>query len=516
VRRARMFRSAPMFRLSLLALSLVSSSLHAHSVAGWGNDADTSGKAGGIAAGEPSRFNATLWTFAQGTAAPKQPPKAKPAASRGPRAAEAKPPARRSSEPEVLTNESVMKMVSGGVDEATLIAKINSSAAAFTLDADSLIRLKSANVPSAVVRAMLNWKAPGTAAPAALAVPPAAPEPVVGNIVKDTGPALPSAAPAIAPPETPLTTVTARQGTSTFPLSDKPQSVLFVKSEAGTAKEAVVNVVLGDAGIQLITMGLSPMIGWNPYLGDTINKAARLGKGLLLNQNGATKGFEIETLTGSTADVTLKEGKVELLVPLNRYISSADMDPSTIEPVVLRTQPRDNEQRRVLSDRKVVLKQVKKGRFDLKPTTDRVESDVEQSLVPITVERMPNGVIKITTDEDLKRGEYALVFRKNDASSVRTANVPLKATPKQASAPAQAAPSAGAFPGMTPEMMGDMTPEQMAAMQQMQQAQAQPAQPRGGMFGGLGRRTPAAPPPQAPGADAAVAGFLAWDFRVLP
>ncbi len=141
---------------------------------------------------------------------------------------------------------------------------------------------------------------------------------------------------------------------------------------------------------------------------------------------------------------------------------------------------------------------------------------MEQSLVPITVERMPNGVIKITTDEDLKRGEYALVFRKNDASSVHTANVPLKATPKQASAPAQAAPSAGTFPGMTPEMMGDMTPEQMAAMQQMQQGQAQPAQPRGGMFGGLGRRTPAAPPTQAPGADAAVAGFLAWDFRVLP
>jgi len=50
----------------------------------------------------------------------------------------------------------------------------------------------------------------------------------------------------------------------------------------------------------------------------------------------------------------------------------------------------------------------------------------------------------------------------------------------------------------------------------MQQAQAQPAHQRGGMFGGLGRRTPAAPPTQAPGADAAVAGFLAWDFRVLP
>jgi len=454
----------------------------------------------------------TVASFAQGTAAPKQPPKAKPAAPRGPRAAKPKPPARGSSEPAVLTNDSVMKMLAGGVDEEIVIAKINSSAAAFTLDADSLIRLKSANVPSAVVRAMLNWKAPGTAAPPASAVAPTAPEPVVGNIVKDPGPALASAPPPAALPETPLTTVTARQGASAFPLSDKPQSVLFVKSEAGTAKEAVVNVVLGDVGIQLITMGLSPMMGWNPYLGDTINKVAKLGKGLLLNKSGATKGFEIETLTGSTADVTLKEGKVELLIPLDRYISSADMDPSTIEPVVLRMQPRDNEQRRVLSGRKVILKQTKKGRLDLKPTTDRVESDVEQSLVPITVERMPNGVIKITTDENLTRGEYALVFRKKDASSVYTANVPLKATPKQASAPANSAPPAGAFPGMTPEMMGQMTQEQMAAMQQ---GQVQPAQPRGGMFGGMGRRTPAAPPTKAPSADA-VAGFLAWDFRVLP
>lgn len=315
--------------------------------------------------------------------------------------------------------------------------------------------------------------------PWTLAQAATAPGPVVAAIAKDTRPAL---------PETPLTTVTARQGAATFPLSDKPQSVLFVKSEAGTAKEAVVNLVLGDVGIQLITMGLSPMIGWNPYMGDAINKAAKLGKGLLLNQNGDTKGFEIETLTGSTADVTLKEGKLELFIPLNRYISNADMDPGAIEPVVLRVQPRDNEQRRVLSGRKVVLKQIKKGRLDLKPTTDRVESDVEQSLVPVTIERMPDGILKLTTSEDLKRGEYALLFRRKDAStSAYTANVPLKSTPKQETAPAE-------------DFMG------MAAMQQ-------PAQPRGGVFGGLGRRAPAPPPP---GGEPAGPGFLAWDFRVLP
>ena len=456
----------------------------------------------------------TVASFAQGTAAPKPPPKAKPAAPRGPQAAKPKPPAQSKPEPVALTNDSIIKMLSGGVDEEIVIAKIKSSDAAFTLDADSLIRLKSANVPSAVVRAMLNWKAPGTAAPAA---PPAAPEPAAGNIVKDPGPALPSAPPA------------SRSSRDSVDHRDRTAGGEHISAE----RQAAVGVVCQKRGWdcqgsgrecrsgrcrdKLITMGLSPMLGFNPYMGEAISKAAKLGKGMLLNSNGVTKGFEIETLTGSTADVTLKEGKVELLIPMNRYMPSADMDPGTIEPVVLRMQPRDNEQRRVLSGRKVIVKQTKKGRFDLKPTTDRVESDVEQALVPITVERMPNGVVKITTAEDLTRGEYALVFRKKDASSVYTANVPLKATPAQASAPAEAAPPAGDFPGMTPEMMGQMTPEQVAAMQQSQAQQAQPAQPRGGMFGGLmGRRAAAAPPPQAPGADTAVAGFLAWDFRVLP
>jgi hypothetical protein len=439
-----------------------------------------------------------LASFAQVPAPKKQTPAPKTAQPAKP-AAPAKPP---SSEPAVLTNDSIIKMVAAGLDEKTVIAKINSSAATFTLDADGLTRLKGANVPPAVVRAMLNWKAPGTA-PAAVAASPAPAEAAPVVVVKEPVPATPAAPPR--PPQ--LDTVTVRQGVAFFPLNDKPQAVLFVKSEAGSAKDAIVNVVLSDVGIQLITMGLTPMMPWNPYLGDAISKAAKLGKNLLLNKNGDTKGFEIETLTGSTADVTLKEGQVEFLVPVNRYIPSADMDPNSIEPVVLRMQPRDNEQRRMLSNRKVVLKQTKTGRFDLKPTTDRVESNVEQSLVPITVERMPEGVIRITTNEDLKRGEYALVFRKKDASGAYTANVPLKPAPRQPSAPAEAAPGAG-FPGMTPE--------QVQLMQQ-QQGQAQTPPPRGGMLGlgGLGRRPPAAPPAPPPAAAASDAGFLAWDFRVL-
>jgi hypothetical protein len=60
--------------------------------------------------------------------------------------------------------------------------------------------------------------------------------------------------------------------------------------------------------------------------------------------------------------------------------------------------------------------------------------------------------------------------------------------------------------------MAMMSPEQIQAMQQqMQQGQAAPS--RGGMFG---RRRGPAPAAAVPPADGSIAGFLAWDFRVIP
>ena len=77
-------------------------------------------------------------------------------------------------------------------------------------------------------------------------------------------------------------------------------------------------------------------------------------------------------------------------------------------------------------------------------------------------------------------------------------------------------PGAGAgMPGMTPEMMANMSPEQIQMLQQMQAAQGGAQAPsRGGMFG-MPKR-PQAPPPQAAAGDGSMAGFIAWDFRVIP
>ncbi len=432
------------------------------------------------------------------TASAQPPPRpAKPVGAKAAAAKQAKPAA--PVKPEVLTNASILRMVGAGLDEDTILAKIKSTPANFSLGTDDLILLKEAKIPQRVLRAMLGQRTgePQAAAP---------------TVVTDPGP-LVVAAPAVEPPTQTVPTLTdhvvARQGATIVQLANKPQKVLFVKSEATDIKTAVANILLSDVGLQLLTMGMSSqMMMWNPYMGDTILKAANIGKGMLLNKSSDTKGFEIETLPGLTADVTLKEGKTEFFIPVNRYIPSANFDPATVEPVLLRLEPRDKDTNRVLSGRKVTLKQEKKGRFDLKPTTDRQESNVEQTIVPVTVERMPDNVFKVTTQADLKRGEYAMVFRKKDAAGAYTSNVPLKPDAPPA---AVADAAAEAIPGMTPEMMAMLGPQQAAAMQQQMQQQNAGQQQRGGLFGRM-KAAPAAPPP----GDGPMTGFIAWDFRVLP
>src|SRR5947208_9704673 len=73
---------------------------------------------------------------AQG-AAPAKPPQKKAAQPRPAKPAPVEPaaaPTPAVSEPEVLTNASVVKMLAAGLDPEIVIAKINSSQAKFTLD----------------------------------------------------------------------------------------------------------------------------------------------------------------------------------------------------------------------------------------------------------------------------------------------------------------------------------------------------------------------------------------------
>jgi hypothetical protein len=267
-------------------------------------------------------------------------------------------------------------------------------------------------------------------------------------------------------------------------LGDRPQKVLFVKSAATNAKEAIANILLSDAGLSLITMALAPQMKmWNPYMNDSLRKAVNLGQGMLAGHGIDTKGFEYDTLPGTTANVTLQEGPAEFTAPLSPYLSSAEMDLSRLQPVLLRLDVREKDRSRLLASRQVVLKQNKTSRFDLKPTVERVENGVEQSIVPIEVERLPGSVYRIKTREGLAAGEYALVFRNPSAAGDYTSNVALQPTRNEAAPKmsALAAPPAPVSP------FGMLRRGSSAGMQ---------------------------PPPVDAGA-AGVCGFVAWDFRVV-
>jgi hypothetical protein len=241
----------------------------------------------------------------------------------------------------------------------------------------------------------------------------------------------------------------------------------------------IANLLLSDVGLSLLTMGLAPQMKmWNPYFGDTLSKATALGKGLLRSRGADTKGFEYDTLAGTTADVTLATGRPELLIPMNTYLASADVDLASVQPVLLKLETREKDQARLLSSRQVLLKETKKGRFDFKPTVERQELGMEQNAIPVDVELTAEHVYRVTPKQDLGPGEYALVLRRKADPGAFSADLPLKPTP----APVERA-------GMMPA--------------------AQPPTRRGL----LGLSSPTLPSQTAP--QASMAGFLAFDFRVL-
>lgn len=383
-------------------------------------------------------------------------------------------------QPRVLTNASVIRMVRSGMDAAAIVAAIQASPAQFQLDADHLAQLNDQKVPRAVLRAMLGKSAPP--APGAAPAPASAPA-SESSAARPVAPA--PAAPAPVPAN--LDHALVRQGVASVPLADRPQKVVFVKTDSGNARDAIADLLLSDVGLSLITMGLAPQMKmWNPYFGDTLSKVTTLGKGVLRSRGADTKGFEYDMLPGTTADVTLREGKPELLIPMKNYLASADVDLAGVQPVLLKLETREKDQGRLLSARQVLLKETKKGRFDFKPTVDRQELGLEQNAVPVEVQLTADYVYRITPKQDLRPGEYALVFRKRVNSGAFTADLPLKPTP---------AP---------PQQQGMMLPDMMTP----------PARPQGPV--GFLRRPKAMQSPEtAQGQQAPMAGFLAWDFRIL-
>ena len=58
----------------------------------------------------------------------------------------------------------------------------------------------------------------------------------------------------------------------------------------------------------------------------------RSRKGILVGHGSDTKGFEYDTLPGATAEVTLKEGNAEFLMPMNSYLPARISMPPASSP----------------------------------------------------------------------------------------------------------------------------------------------------------------------------------------
>ena len=65
-------------------------------------------------------------------------------------------PARTDSAGEVLTDQTIMTLVAAGLGPDTIVAKINASRGTYDTSTNALIELKRANVPDAVIAAMVN------------------------------------------------------------------------------------------------------------------------------------------------------------------------------------------------------------------------------------------------------------------------------------------------------------------------------------------------------------------------
>lgn len=69
---------------------------------------------------------------------------------------------------ETLTNETVVTLVSAGLGDEAVIAKIKASAARYELSTDSLIALKKSGVSSAIIAAMIEADSQGMVSPKAV------------------------------------------------------------------------------------------------------------------------------------------------------------------------------------------------------------------------------------------------------------------------------------------------------------------------------------------------------------
>ena len=210
-------------------------------------------------------------------------------------------------------------------------------------------------------------------------------------------------------------------------LTEHARRLVSVKNKETQPKSWLAQVPISKIGTTLLTLEAGPEArAVTPYMETGLTKAAHLGKGILTKHGSAQQEFEFDLLPGPTAGVTIYEGTVEILIPLNAYLPSVEARLDDVQPVLLKLSESEKDQSRVISTRAVVVQEDRKGRFDMKGRTEKQEKAREETSIPIMFTRLADHVIKAVSQEPLTMGEYALIFRRKAPSGESVENVVLR------------------------------------------------------------------------------------------
>ena len=209
-------------------------------------------------------------------------------------------------------------------------------------------------------------------------------------------------------------------------LTDTPQKTATLNHVKGTKTLALES--LGKTGAGMMAGPAANLAV--PYAETGAVKLGHLGRELISRHGIDAKRVEFDVLPGRTAGVSVNPGDVEIVVPLNRYLLSAQSI-EDVRPVLLKLDVSAQDQVRIVAARHVDLKQAKKNRFDLKPAVDRMEESIDETELAVSFERLAGNVYRIVNTDTLAVGEYAVVFRTKGESGHYTANVALKTTAPQ-------------------------------------------------------------------------------------
>jgi len=320
---------------------------------------------------------------------------------------------------QVLTNETITKMVKGGFTDEVIVALIESSDTDFDVSLGGLTTLKEAGVSGRVMEAMLKAETRKRQAP------PAAPEPAAQPVARPVASAQPTAPQQVMTPGPGLAggansylqqMMSMAMGGGmggTLDMSQLPPVNLI----SGDARQAVRPSVAQIANTQTKGDGMpgpgSAALGMLKDLGmQSLSFAAISGGGMMAGpaagmamgmmggmgrHHGPPKVTSVWALPGAHAACALPNNSPRFEM---QYADLLGIDPDAYEPMIVRlVNSKDNW--RLVGATKTVMGQMDNEAYE----------KVTEVRVPVKIEKQGRGQAQFEPAQPLEPGEYGVVLR---------------------------------------------------------------------------------------------------------